>query len=248
MKSAHALILGATAYGTFLLATMPAAVVAGKVASATRNEVTLSGVTGTVWNGSARVAIAARGVSLSVDEVRWQFLPSRLFAGRAAYEIEARAGGLHAQLEAARSPMAWQVRDLRANGDAAALVPLFPLATAWQPTGAVAIEAAFVAWDGERASGNVTIEWRDAALALSEARPLGSWRAQATAEGAAAKVALATTRGPLRLSGNGTLAIPGRLAFSGEARAEPGRERELEALLKLLGPRRADGAHALELR
>jgi hypothetical protein len=144
--------------------------------------------------------------------------------------------------------MAWQVRDLRASGDAAALAPLLPLAAAWQPTGPVTIEAPFVAWDGERASGNASVEWRDATLALSEARPLGSWRAQASAEGTNTKITLATTKGPLRLAGSGTLAIPGRLAFAGEARADPGRERELEQLLKLLGPRRADGAHALEWR
>lgn len=248
MTPLRVLLLGAAAYGAFLLATVPAAVVAARVASATRDEVRFSGISGTVWSGSARLAIAARGISLPVDEVRWDFLPSRLFTGRAAYAIEARAGEMRAQLEAARSPLAWQVRDLRASGDAAAFAPLFPLASAWQPTGAVTIEAPWLAWDGEHASGFATIEWHDAALALSEARPLGSWRAQASAEGKTGKIALETTRGPLRLAGNGTFAIPGRLAFSGEARAEAGRERELEPVLQLLGPPRADGARTLALR
>ena len=62
------------------------------------------------------------------------------------------------------------------------------------------------------------------------------------------KVTLATTRGPLSLAGNGTLPLPGRFTFAGEARAEPGRERELEQLLDLLGPRRADGARTLAVR
>ena len=62
------------------------------------------------------------------------------------------------------------------------------------------------------------------------------------------KVTLATVRGPLRLSGDGTLAISGRLAFTGEARSEPGRERDLEAVLALVGPRRPDGAHAFSIR
>ena len=62
------------------------------------------------------------------------------------------------------------------------------------------------------------------------------------------KLALSTAKGPLRLAGNGTLAVAGRLAFSGEARGEPGRERELEEVLALLGRRRADGAHAIEIR
>jgi hypothetical protein len=71
---------------------------------------------------------------------------------------------------------------------------------------------------------------------------------QADADGAAFRLTLATTKGPLRLAGTGTLPLHGRLTFSGEARAEPGRERELEALLALLGSRRADGAYTLALR
>jgi general secretion pathway protein N len=180
--------------------------------------------------------------------VRWRFLPSRLLAGRVAFAVEARLGTLRAEAQVSRTPLTWRVDDLRGGGDASALATVLPLAAAWQPAGTLAIEAATLTWDGKKATGAATVEWRDAALALSAARPLGSWRAQASAEGSAAKVTLATTKGPLRLSGNGTLALPGRLAFSGEARAEPGRERDLEGVLALLGPRRADGAHALELR
>jgi hypothetical protein len=79
-------------------------------------------------------------------------------------------------------------------------------------------------------------------------RPLGSWRTEATGEGPAFRLSVATAKGPLRLSGAGKLPLPGRLAFSGEARAEPGRERDLEAILDLIGPRRADGARAIEIR
>jgi len=52
----------------------------------------------------------------------------------------------------------------------------------------------------------------------------------------------------LRLSGKGTISPPGRLAFSGEARADAQAAKELEPLLLLLGPARADGARALEWR
>jgi general secretion pathway protein N len=79
-------------------------------------------------------------------------------------------------------------------------------------------------------------------------RPLGSWRAEAAGEGPAIRFSLATLKGPLRLSGKGTLPVPGRLSFTGEARAEPGRERDLEPLLDLIGPRRPDGARAIEVR
>jgi general secretion pathway protein N len=248
MRPLRLLALGAAAYAAFLVATLPAALVAPRVAEATGGQARLAGATGTVWNGSARLAITARGLALRLDEVRWRFLPSRLLAGRIAFAVEARLGTLSAAAQASRTPLTWRLDDLRAGGDASALAAVLPLAAAWQPAGTLALEAAALTWDGERATGAATAEWRDAALALSAARPLGSWRAQASAEGNAARITLATTKGPLRLSGNGTLALPGRLAFSGEARAEPGREKDLEGVLALLGPRRADGAHALEVR
>lgn len=248
MGPLRALLLGLAAYGAFLVATIPAAIVAPRLAAATGGQVRLAGASGTAWNGSARVTVAMRGATLALDEVRWCLLPSRLAAGRLAFALEARLGDLRATMEAARSPFAWRIDELSANGSAAALASAFPLAATWQPAGTLAVAAPSLAWDGRNATGSATAEWRDASAALSDVRPLGSWRAQATFEGPRATLALATLKGPLRLSGNGTLAIPGRLAFSGEARAEPGRERELEALLNLLGPRRADGAHALEAR
>jgi len=248
MNPLRALLLGVAAYGVFLVATIPATVVASRIAVASGGQLTLTNASGTAWNGAARAAVATGGSTLPLDEVRWRFLPSRLAAGRIAFSVEARAGDLHARAEASRSPLAWRIDDLDANGSAAFLAPLVPLASAWQPAGTLAIQAPSLAWDGTNASGSATAEWRDGTLALSEARPLGSWRVQATAEGPAVRFALATMRGPLRLSGNGTLAIPGRLAFSGEARAESGRESELEPVLALFGPRRPDGARALELR
>lgn len=248
MRPLRLLALGAAAYAAFLLATVPASVVAPRLAAATGGQARLSNAAGTIWNGSARLAITARGLALTVDDVRWQFLPLRLLAGRAAFAVQARLGNLRIQAEASRTPLSWRVDDLRAGGDASALAAVVPLAAAWQPAGTLALEAPALAWDGERATGSATAEWRDAALALSAVRPLGSWRAQASAEGAAMKFSLATIKGPLRLAGNGSAPLAGRLSFSGEARAEPGHEKDLEAVLALLGPRRADGAHALDVR
>jgi general secretion pathway protein N len=248
MRAGRLLLLGVAAYGAFLVATLPASLVAPRVAALTRGQAALASPTGTVWNGAARVAIRTPGLAVTLDEARWRFLPSRLLAGRIAFVVEARLGGLRSQGEVSRTPTTWRVDDARASGDASSLAALFPLAAAWQPAGELAIEAPEITWDGQRATGSAAAEWRDAASSLSPVRPLGSWRLQAAAEGNAVKVSLATLKGPLRLSGDGRAQLPGRLAFSGEARAEPGRERDLEALLALLGPRRADGAHALAIR
>lgn len=244
----RALLLGAIAYGAFLLATIPAQVVARQADKASSGQARLPGAAGTAWNGSARLELKTRGLTLAIDEVRWRFLPARLLAGRAAFLVEARTSGLDARAEISRGAISWQARDLVAGGDASILAALHPLAVSWQPAGPITLESAHLEWDGRNASGTATIEWRDASLALSPLRPLGSWRAKAVAQGASANVSLETIEGPLRLAGVGMLLLPGRLEFSGDARAEPGRERDLEPLLDLIGPRRADGARAIELR
>lgn len=248
MRPLRLLALGLAAYAAFLLATLPAALVAPRFAAATQGRATLADVTGTAWNGSAIVDIRTRDVSLRLDRVRWRFLPSRLAAGRIAFSVTARLGGLEASGEIARGPLAWRIDDLSGSGDASALAAAWPLAAPLQPGGRLAIAAPRLAWDGRNASGFASAEWHDATLSLSAVRPLGSWRAELVAEGPAAKVAVSTLAGPLRISGNGTLAIPGRLAFSGEARAEAARESDLAPVLGLLGARRPDGAWALQVR
>lgn len=248
MTPLRALVLGGIAYGVFLVATLPAPLAARQVERASAGQARLAGAEGTAWSGSARLEIETRGVSLAIDEVRWQFRPARLLAGRAAFLVEAQASGLVAAAELSRGVRAWQVRDLAARADAALLADFLPIAAAWQPGGTLVAEAQQLEWDGGNAGGIATVEWREASLALSSLRPLGRWRAKAIAQGATAKLGLETIEGPLRLAGEGTLSSAGRLAFAGEARAEPGRERDLEPLLDLIGPPRPDGARTIELR
>jgi hypothetical protein len=105
------------------------------------------------------------------------------------------------------------------------------------------------------------VEWREAALSLAPSHPLGTWKADVAGKGAAIEVTLATVNGPLRLAGKGALkpgSVPGfpkpgtlpglGFAFEGTASADPGREKELEALLALIGPRRPDGLTAITVR
>lgn len=248
MRPLALLILGGVAYAAFLLAGLPAAIVAPRLEAATGGRVVLERASGSVWNGTAAMRLALPWAGIVLEEVQWRFLPTRLATGRLAAHVTARAGRLVATAEVSRSPGAWQASGLRARGDASALALLVPLAAAWQPQGPLEIDAPHLAIEGGVLSGRASARWNDAALSLSTVRPLGDWRARLEAEGAPAKITLATVKGPLRLSGAGTFTPAGRLAFAGEARAEAGREADLAPLLQLLGPRRADGAHPLEVR
>lgn len=251
MRAVPALLLGIVAYGAFLVGTVPASLVTRQVARIAADRVDFDRVEGSAWNGRAAVRVRSAGGELSLDEVTWRFLPSRLLAGEAAFAVHAKRAGLDASLVAARSVGETRLRDLKATGTAGTFTPLFPLAAGWQPEGTVAIESDEFALAGNESRGAAKVEWREAALSLASARPLGSWKADITGKGEAIEIALATVKGPLRLAGKGTMKTTKGAApfvFEGTASADPGREKELEALLALIGPRRPDGLHAIAVR
>jgi hypothetical protein len=252
MRTRTLVALGVVAYGAFLVATVPASVVTDAIARGSSGRVAFEGVEGSAWNGRA----ALRGQSeVLLDEVAWRFQPARLLAGEAAFAVNARRAGFDATAVVARTPGELRLREVKAQGSAASVVPLFPLASAWQPEGSVSIESDEFALGGNDSRGTARIEWREAALSLAPARPLGSWKANLTGNGPAIDIALATDKGPLRLAGKGALksVMKGTLpdfgfTFEGTASADPGREKELEALLALIGPRRPDGLTAITVR
>ena len=240
--------LGVAAYAAFLVGTMPASFVLARAQAAQPGKFEVRESGGTAWHGSAKVTLATPGGPVAVDRLQWHWRPSRLLAGRIAFDITAAAPGLDARYEGARTFTQWEARDLVARGDAAAMSTLLPWLAPWRPEGAVTITSPRLATDGVEVRGEARVEWRGAALALSEVRPLGTYRADIQAEGHAGRVKIATVEGPLRITGQGTLAPPTRFTFTGEARAEGPQAAALEPLLGRMGPARADGSRALEWR
>jgi hypothetical protein len=180
-----------------------------------------------------------------LDRVEWHFRPGRLIAGRAAFDVHAVTRGLEARTRLERGIAMTELVDLDLRGDAAALAMLAPIVATWQPQGTLTASAASLTWDGAELRGEGRAEWRAAALALSQVKPLGSYRAELKGAGGPAKIIVTTLDGPLRLSGDGTLTPQGRFAFSGDARGEGAAASELEPLLNLIGPRRPDGSRTV---
>jgi general secretion pathway protein N len=128
-------------------------------------------------------------------------------------------------------------------------MPLFyPVVAAWRPEGTVQVNTQQVRWNEREMQGNVNVEWRDASVALSDVRPLGTYRLTAQGAGESVQLALSTIAGALTMSGKGEVKLPRGTTFSGEARGEAASAAALEPLLTLMGPRRADGARAIEVQ
>lgn len=248
MRAPAIAAIGVAAYAVFLVATMPASFVLARAQAAQPGKFEVREASGTAWHGTAKITLATPGGPVAIDRVEWHLRPAKLAAGRIAFDIAASAPGLEARYEGARGFAQWEVRDLEARGNATAMSTLLPWLAPWRPEGAVTITSPRLTTDGMELRGEARVEWRGAALALSDVRPLGTYRADIQAEGHAGRVAISTVEGPLRITGQGTLAPPARFSFTGEARAEGPQAAALEPLLGRMGPARADGSRALEWR
>ena len=238
----------ALALAVFLAAMYPASLALRQAEARSGGRLATSQEEGSVWSGAARVVLATPGGTATLDRVEWTFKPLALFSARIGYEVVARVAGGEVRGEVARDYRGWQARFVRAQGDAAAFSALVPLAAAWKPEGRIEVTVPRMDFDGRELRGQAEVVWREASLALSTVKPLGTYRAEVTASGGPARIDVTTLAGSLRVTGRGELAPGGALSFAGEARAEGADAAQLESLLDALGPRRADGARTLELR
>src|ERR1700693_4692163 len=94
--------LGSAGYVVFLVAAAPASFVAARVSAALPGRVTFTDTRGTFWAGSARARMIADGGPVFVDRLQWRLRPSRLAAGRLAFDVQAVARGLEEQRQSAR--------------------------------------------------------------------------------------------------------------------------------------------------
>jgi general secretion pathway protein N len=226
---------------------MPARFAAAELEKRAGNAIHIPEANGTIWHGAARAQVEAGGARITLDNVAWRWLPAELLSGRMAFAIDARSGEAQATGIVARSTALWHARG-SLDAPAAFAATAYPLLATFRPEGRLAVRSDDLSWNEREARGEAVAEWRGAAVALSDVRPLGSYRVKLQADGAAMKLDATTLEGPLRIAGQGTVAPPGSVTFNGEARAEGPNARALDPLLDMLGPKRADGARTLQWR
>ena len=247
MRARTIALVAALGYAAFLVATIPASVVAARVESATQGNVKLLEPRGTLWNGSARATVAQATGTAQVDRIEWRFALGDLAAARIAFDVGVTSRGFEASARLGRGLREWTASASRVKLDAPALAAWAPMLAAWRPEGRIGFACDSLAWDDQgRATGKGRLTWDDAAVSLSEVRPLGRYALDISADHGPATLVLSTLDGPLRLSGRGSIA-PARLTFSGEARGEGPNAAALDPLLNLMGLKRADGSRAIEV-
>ena len=241
-------ILFVVAFGIILVMTMPASFIASQVTPSLPPQVALDNVKGNMWTGEASVRAAPGGVPINIEKIEWHFKPQRLAGGKVAFDTTVSSGGFEAKMELQRDGSRWHVRNFRLEGDASGFATVFPILGGYRFSGPVTATADALEGTDREIFGDVKIVWRDAATGISPVRPLGTFRADWNANGLIGRISVATLNGPLRVSGSGTTTMPTYLDFSGEAGADASAGLALDPLLDQIGPRKPNGARAIEIR
>ena len=247
-------VLAGLAIAVFLF--FPAAWMGALVEKQTGGRLTLGDAQGTLWRGSAFIGAAAGGngpvTPLLPGRFSWRLSPLAL-VGMVDLQLE--------NPEALAQPVnfkgSWKQWHLSPS---ALLLPAEGLAGLGAPLNTLAPSGTMrLSWTNLElaASGGVvsvngrtTLELTDMSSRMSPLRPLGSYLVALDWHGQNAQLTLSSVKGPLLLSGKGSL-DQGRFQFSGQAEAADGYEDALANLLNLLGQRRANSEKniiALEFR
>ena len=232
------MLLGVVTVGVTVLLSMPATWLAERIASDTQRRVLLADAAGTIWHGSATVALSA-GTGSQTATV----LPGRLTWDVAFWPLltgTLRVALLHSEAMAAPTtlavtPSGWTMDPGSIRLPASLLEGIGAPFNTLRPDGTMRIDWSALqgSFAGNQKYGHLTIKLEQMSAAVSRLRPLGSYRAEVDLTGADGKLELKTTAGPLYLEGSGTLGRQPR--FDGTAHTDPEAATQLAGLMSLLG-------------
>jgi general secretion pathway protein N len=236
-----------------VLVIAPAQWVASALSKATGGRVELAEASGTAWNGSALLVLAAASDSGAAratlpERLAWRLSPWTLLVGQ--LDLTVTHPSALAQPLAVRAPLvgggATILSATTLRLPAALLVGLGAPWNTIRPGGILLVNWDRLQIERQRIQGNLSAEWQYASSALTPVSPMGHYRLQTNGIWPGTQLDLLTISGPLELKGNGTIPAGGRLRFTGRAQAmagtDPGVKAQLTGLISLLGRRDGEGA------
>ncbi|HVW52492.1 MAG TPA: type II secretion system protein N [Trinickia sp.] len=242
------LVIALVSCGVTLLVMMPAAWITPQFAKASQGHVNLIDPSGSVWNGSATLVLAAGrdagAGTLLPGRVRWQTAFWPLLTGH----LDMRMQHVPAMPEAIEVAAGARSATVSAGEIA---VPAALLAGLGAPFNTLDLRGSVrVAWTpwrvlGTRAYGQLVVTLTDMTSRVSPVKPLGSYRVAFQSQGDDSTIDLSTLNGPLMLSGHGMVSA-NSTSFHGQASAQPQARDNLAGLLNVLGRPNGDGTIALD--
>jgi Type II secretion system (T2SS), protein N len=241
------LYTGLAAFVLSLVLLIPASLLAPLLA---KSGVVTSGITGTIWSGSARSLAAG---PLRFHQLRWQFAPLRLLRGELGVHLDAQLPEGFFAGNVSRSPSGRLViRDIEAALPLRALSAGMASMTGNSQLG---IRMQQIAWrDGWVETAIGTVQLSEVVLpipVLAGRTPAGnyivSFDSESLAPGAPLTGKLADGGGPLEISGVLNLSPPRNYELAATVKARDGAPAELVTILQSAGPRTAGGGREFSL-
>lgn len=236
-----------------VLVVAPAQWSASAVGRATGGRLELADASGTVWNGSALLVLAAGPDADSTratlpERLSWRMNPWSMLLGQ--FELTVTHPSALAQPLAVRAPLfgggATTLSATTLRLPASLLVGAGAPWNTIRPGGILMVRWDRLQIERGRIQGNFSGEWQQASSALTPVSPMGHYRLQTNGVWPGTQLELLTLSGPLELKGSGTIPAGGRLSFTGRAQAmagtDPGVKAQLTGLISLLGRRDGEGA------
>jgi general secretion pathway protein N len=230
-----------------MLALLPAAWITPQFSKQTRGHVNLVDPAGSLWHGSATLMLAAgsdmSAATLLPGRIEWTTSFWPLFTGRVRMTMR--------QSEAMPDPITVDATLRTATVTPGAMsVPVSLLGGLGAPFNTLDLQGNVqLSWSdwrsfNQEAFGQLTVTLNDVSSRISLLKPLGSYRLLFQAQGASSTLDLTTMKGPLMLSGSGTVSAAST-SFHGVASAAPEAQENLAGLLNLLGRPTGPGTVAL---
>ena len=233
LKKAGLLLTMTLGFLTAFLLFLPADVLNQALKKASDNRISLVAVSGTVWRGSAQIAI--------FDGQTKMALPGRLVWN--THWLPVASGGLP-DISVSHPIMpellqiSWQENRWRISGNQLRFPASWLVATGtpWntiKPAGNVSIVWTDIFSDS---AFTLKIQWQDAQSALSVVKPLGHYEVLATVEKQGTlRADLSTLSGDLKLEGRAAWSATDGFSFKGYATPSPSQQVALTGLLSQMG-------------
>ncbi|MFM0741547.1 type II secretion system protein N [Paraburkholderia xenovorans] len=220
-----------------ILTLLPAAWITPQFARQTNGHVNLVDPAGSLWHGSATLMLAAgsdmSAATLLPGRIEWRTSLWPLFTGRLRMTMR--------HSEAMPEPITVDATPRTATVTAGAIsVPVSLLSGLGAPFNTLDLQGDVrLAWSdwrsfNQEAFGQMTMTLNDVSSRVSLVKPLGSYRLLFQAQGVSSTLDLTTLKGPLMLTGSGTVSAAST-SFHGTASAAPQARDNLAGLLNLLG-------------
>ncbi len=224
--------------GVTVLVSMPATWLAERIAGETQRRVLLADAAGTIWHGSATLALSAgtgsQTATVLPGRLNWDVAFWPLLTGTARVTVS-HSEAMGAPTTVAVTPSGWTVTPGSIRLPASLLEGIGAPFNTLRPDGMMRIDWSALQgkFAGNQKYGHLTMQLEQMSAAVSRLRPLGSYRAEVELAGADGTLQLKTTAGPLYLEGSGTIGRQAR--FDGTAHTDPEAATQLAGLMSLLG-------------